>query len=146
MDRNKLPLDPSHIGVPSGASSLWYVWHKPFTYLVSRLTLSPNGLTSPSSSIRGTQEDFLACGTFDTNCAPIFRQINTFSKRTQMCFHLIHITEEFDWVQPKWSLSLLHIQRKLCTYLALRITLSPKWFSSLSYIQCKNHAPILHRD
>jgi hypothetical protein len=48
MDQNKLPLDPHHLGVPSGASkwfrSLWYVRRKPCTYLASRLTLSPNRL------------------------------------------------------------------------------------------------------
>jgi hypothetical protein len=66
-----------------------------------------------------------------------FTEINTFSKRTQMSFHLTHITEEFDRVRPKWSPSLLHIWRKSCTYLALKLTLSPKWFPSLWYIHRK---------
>jgi hypothetical protein len=51
---------------------LWYVWHKPCTYLALRLALSSNGLnrastwdSSPRSIIRCIQNDFSACGTFD---------------------------------------------------------------------------------
>jgi hypothetical protein len=72
-DRNELPLEPRHLGVPLRASKmiskpmvrlvqtvhlfcaygmfgtkrflcLWYVWHKPCTYFVSRLALSLIGL------------------------------------------------------------------------------------------------------
>jgi hypothetical protein len=46
-DQNELPLEPHHLGVPSGVSkmimSLWYVWRKPCTYLALTLTPSPNG-------------------------------------------------------------------------------------------------------
>jgi hypothetical protein len=66
---------------PKQLLSLWYIWRKPCTYLASTLALSPNGpkrdskwSTSPRSSIRCVQNDFLACGTFGANCAPIFRQ------------------------------------------------------------------------
>jgi hypothetical protein len=58
-----------------------------------------------------------------------FVEINTLSKQTQISFHLTHITEEFDRVHPKRSPSLLHVRRKSCTYLALRLTLSQKVIS-----------------
>jgi hypothetical protein len=60
---------------------LWYVRHKPCTYLASRLAISLNGLDrastwalSPRSTIRCVQNDFWACGTFRTNRAPILHQ------------------------------------------------------------------------
>jgi hypothetical protein len=44
---NMLPLEPRHLGVPSGVSKtifeLWYIWHKSCTYLIPTVTLSPNG-------------------------------------------------------------------------------------------------------
>jgi hypothetical protein len=61
--------------------SLWYVWHKPFTYLAPTLTLSPNAPkrnstwpTSPRSSIGCVQNNFWAYGMFGANHAPILRQ------------------------------------------------------------------------
>jgi hypothetical protein len=46
-DRNELPLDPCHLGVPSSASKmimrLPYVRCTPSTYLVSRFALYANG-------------------------------------------------------------------------------------------------------
>ena len=46
-DRNELPLEPPHLGVPSGASKtiseLWYVCHKPCNNIAPTLTKSPNG-------------------------------------------------------------------------------------------------------
>jgi hypothetical protein len=75
IDQNELPLDPCHVGVPSGASKMinepMVCLRKPCTYLVSRLTLPPN---RPTSSIKCAQDDFLACGLFGANRAPIFRR------------------------------------------------------------------------
>jgi hypothetical protein len=82
MDRNKIPHDPRHLGVPSGASetipTLWYIRRKPCTYLARTLTLSPNGpkrgstgATSPRTSIGCVQNGFWAYGTFGANDAPI---------------------------------------------------------------------------
>ena len=125
-DRNKIPLEPRHLGVPSGASKmifgtrvhsvqnlhlscikittiskrtetsihlslityefhrvrpklflrLWYVWHKPCTFLALILTLYPNKpkrdftwASSPRTSFGCGQNDFRAL--FGTNCAPI---------------------------------------------------------------------------
>jgi hypothetical protein len=52
-------------------------------------------------------------------------KINNFSKWTQPSFPLTHVTEEFDRVCPKQPLSILHVRRKPCTYLALILTVSP---------------------
>jgi hypothetical protein len=43
MDQNKFPVETRNLGVPLGVLSLWYVWRKPYTYLVPTLTTSPNG-------------------------------------------------------------------------------------------------------
>jgi hypothetical protein len=63
---------------PKWILSLWYVWHKPWTYIASRLPLSPNRLnhastwdSSPRSTIGFVQKNFWAYRTFGTNCAPI---------------------------------------------------------------------------
>jgi hypothetical protein len=60
---------------------LWYVRHKPCTYLASRLALYSNGLNraatwalSPRSTIVCVQNDFWGYGTFGINRAPILRQ------------------------------------------------------------------------
>jgi hypothetical protein len=46
IDRNELPLDPRHLVVRRVCAkrfmSLWFVWHKPCTYLALTLTLSLN--------------------------------------------------------------------------------------------------------
>jgi hypothetical protein len=58
--------------------SLWYVWRKLCTYLESRLVLSLNRskrastwASSPRSTIRGIQNNYLTNGMFGANCAPI---------------------------------------------------------------------------
>jgi hypothetical protein len=70
-----------HRVCPKWFLRLWYVRHKPCTYLASRLALSLNGLNrastwalSPRSTIGCVQNDFWACGTFSANRAPILRQ------------------------------------------------------------------------
>jgi hypothetical protein len=52
-------------------------------------------------------------------------EINTISKWTDMSVHLTHITKEYHQVGPKQFLSLLHVWRNSCNYLAPRLTLSP---------------------
>jgi hypothetical protein len=85
MDRNGLPLDPCHLGVPSGVSK---IISEPVVRSVQTMPLSctetnmsPNGLkwdsawpTSPRSSIGCVQTDFRFYGTFSANCAPILHQ------------------------------------------------------------------------
>jgi hypothetical protein len=65
---------------PKRFLSLWYVHPKPCTYVLLRLTLSPNGpkrastrSTSPRSSIGCAQNDFRAHSTFGANYQPILR-------------------------------------------------------------------------
>jgi hypothetical protein len=85
MDRNELPLDPRLLGLPSGVPKInsTPVVHsrKPCTYLVLRLTQSPNGPkrastwpTSPRSTIGCIQNNFQAYRTFGANRAPILRR------------------------------------------------------------------------
>jgi hypothetical protein len=67
-----------HRVCPKWFLSQSYVWHKPCTYLMSRLPLSPNGLnrgstwvSSPRSTIGCVQNDFWAYEIFGANRAPI---------------------------------------------------------------------------
>jgi hypothetical protein len=146
MDRNEHPLEPHHLGVPSGASKKisehMVRFAKPCIYLVSILALSPNRpkrastwASSPWNTIRCIEKDLWAYGTFGTNHAPILHQD-----------------------RPKRFLSLWYVWRKPCIYLALRLTLSPnelkrhstwqtsprrsigciqQWFPSVWYIRRK---------
>jgi hypothetical protein len=66
----------------------WFIWHKPYTYLASSLTLSPNvGVPLVALKIisepmvRLTQIVHLSC-----------IEINTISKHTETIFHLIYAT------------------------------------------------------
>jgi hypothetical protein len=52
-------------------------------------------------------------------------EINTISKQTETSLHLTHVTLEYHRVCPKWFPSLWYVQRKLCTYHASRLILSP---------------------
>ena len=52
-------------------------------------------------------------------------KISTISKQRKLSFHLSPFTQEYHRVHPKWFLSLWCIRRKLCTYLAPKLTLSP---------------------
>jgi hypothetical protein len=91
-------------------------------------------------------------------------KISTISKRTKL-FHLNHVTSDYHWERPKWFLSRWYVWRKVCTYLAPRLTLSPNekrdttWpaspRSSIGCIQNNfwaygmfdaNRASILHHD
>jgi len=49
---------------------------------------------------------------------------STISKLTEPSFHLSLFTQEYQIVRPKWFLRLWCIRRKLCTYLALKLTMS----------------------
>jgi hypothetical protein len=93
-------------------------------------------------------------------------KINTISKWTQTSFHMTHVTKEYHQVCPKWFMSLWYVQHKLCTYLALRLTLLPNWpkqastwpMSTRTTVRCvqkyfhacgtfgTNHAPFLCQD
>jgi hypothetical protein len=83
--QNEFPLEPRHLGVPSGVSKMisepMVLWRKSCTYLAPTLTLSPNRSkwdstlpTSPRSSSGCDQNDFWGYGMFGANHAPIVRQ------------------------------------------------------------------------
>jgi hypothetical protein len=91
-------------------------------------------------------------------------KISPVSKQTETSFHLSLVTWEYHPVHPKWFLRLWYIWCKPCTYLALKLTLSPNgsnrasiWASSpRCTIRCiqnnfwaygtygANHLPIMH--
>jgi hypothetical protein len=93
-------------------------------------------------------------------------EISTISKWTATRFHLSLITKEHNPLRPKCFLRLWYIWHKSCTYLALKLTLSPNrpkrasiWTSSpRSTIRCiqnnfwaygtfgTNRPPILHQN
>jgi hypothetical protein len=57
-------------------------------------------------------------------------KISIVSKQTEVSLDLV--TKEYHRVRPKWFLSWWYVWRKLCTYLALTLTMSPnrmKWDS-----------------
>ena len=150
---------------------LWCIRCELCTYLAPKLTMSPNGPkrdsiwhTSSRRSIGCIQIDFQAYGMFHVNHAPTLH--STISKLTEPSFHLSHFIQEYQIVCLKRFLRLWCIRRKLCTYLALKLTMStngPKqdsiWHtSSRSSIGCvqidfitygtfhANCATILHQD
>jgi hypothetical protein len=144
MNWIELPLEPCHLGVPSGMSktisepmrylaqtvhlsctdtytvsrrtkmrfhmthvtyefhrvhqkwflSLWYVRHKPSTYLKSRLALSPNELNraftwaSPPRSVSKMMSEPMVCL---LQIVQLFCPTNTFSKQTKRRFHMTHV-------------------------------------------------------
>jgi hypothetical protein len=77
----------------------WYIRCKPYTYLVSRLTLSRIGPEwvctwpmSHRSTICCAQNNFRAYGMFGANRALILRRDCTIPKQTKMSFHLTYVT------------------------------------------------------
>jgi hypothetical protein len=175
MDRNELLHDSRHLGVPVGVP-IWfpcsrYIRRKPCTYLVSRLTLSPNGLKRASSwpmlpvpsgvSKMIFMPEVHSAQTMHLSCV----ETNTISERTETSFHLTYITYEYHRVCLKWFLCSRYIQHQQYTYLVSRSTLSPNvpkrvrtWSTSpRSAIRCiqndfwaygtfsASHTPILHQ-
>ena len=51
-------------------------------------------------------------------------KISTISKQIEPSFHLSLFIQEYQIVHPKWFLRLWCIRCKLCTYLALKLTMS----------------------
>ena len=51
-------------------------------------------------------------------------RISNICKLTKPSFHLSLFTQEYQIVRPKWFLRLWCIRRKLCTYLAIKLTMS----------------------
>jgi hypothetical protein len=57
---------------------------------------------------------------------------NIVSKRTEMRFHMTHVTKELHWVRPKQFLILGYVWRKPCTYLVSRLALSTNGLNQAS--------------
>ena len=134
-DRNKLPLHPRHLGVPSGPSKLI---SEPMVRLAQTMHLSCVEVNTIS---KRTETSFplhpchlgVPSGASKLIYEPVVRlaqivhlscvEPNTFSKLTETSLHLTHIYD-FHRVRPKRLPSLLHVRFKPCTYLASRLTLS----------------------
>jgi hypothetical protein len=158
---------------PKWFSSSWYARRKPCTYLASRLAQSPNRLkwasawaSSPTSTIGSVQNDFWALVCLAQTMYLSCIDTNTVSRWIETIFHITNVTEEIDWVRPKWFLSPWCVRRKPCTSHTLTLIMSPngpKWDSTwLGSPRCSfgcvqndfwtygkfstNRAPILHQD
>jgi hypothetical protein len=175
-DWNELQLEPHHLMVPFGVSKMV---SKPMVRLAQTMHLS---CTDTNTISKWKEEIFymthVTCE-FHRVCPKQFPRltllkqtvylscvkISTISKWTKMSFHLSLVTKEYHWVCPKRFMSRWYAWRKLCTYFALTLTLSPNvnkcdstWPTSpRSSIGCvqndvraygtfdANHTPILHR-
>jgi hypothetical protein len=119
---------------PQWFLNLWYIWHKPCTYLMSRLALCPNGLkqasnwaSSPWSTIGCVQNDFWAYGTFGLNHAPMLPNTNNISERTEVRFEMTHVTSKFHQVHPKLFLSLMVHSAQTMYLSCIKISTISKW-------------------
>jgi hypothetical protein len=85
IDSNKLPLEPCHLAVSSGASKMISEPMIRSAQIVQLYCIDTNTVSkqtemrfhmahSPRSSIRCTQDDFRAHSTFDTNHSAILRK------------------------------------------------------------------------
>jgi hypothetical protein len=97
---------------PNQLPSLWYIWHKPSSYLESRLTLSLNGPKGASLEPCNLE---VPLGTSKIISKPMIHlvqtvhlswvKISTISKWTETSFHLSVVTLEYHRVRPKRLLS-----------------------------------------
>ena len=128
MDRNELPLEPRHLGVPSSASNMI---SQPVVCLVPTKHLSctdtnslqtdqneiphdPRHLGVPFGASKMIYEPMVCSAqTMHLSCV----KISNISKQIEMSFHLSLITLEYHRVRPKRFLILWHVWRKPCTYL-----------------------------
>ena len=135
MDRNEIPHDPCHLGVPTGASKRIFeptvcsaqTMHLSCTdtNTVSKwtdLSLEPRHLGVPSGASKMISEP-MVCLAQTVHLS--FTDTNTVSKWKEERFHMMHVTKEFHRVRPKWSPRLGYIRQKPRTYLSSRLALSP---------------------
>jgi hypothetical protein len=85
MDQNEHPLEPCHLGVPSGASKTIFMSMVQLAQTMHLSCTDTNTISngpkwdstwpmSPRCSIRSAQNDFSAYGTFNAKRAPILHQ------------------------------------------------------------------------
>jgi hypothetical protein len=137
MDRNELPLQPHHLGVPSSASKtiaepMVRSAHTVYlsctdTNIVSRMDRNksqhdPRHLGVPSVASKMISKPMVhSAQTVHLSCV----RISTISKWTEMSYHLSLITKEYHRVRPKRFLTPWYVWHKPCNYLALTRILSP---------------------
>jgi hypothetical protein len=103
MDQNELPLDPCHVRVPSGASKMISVHMVRLAQTMHLPCVVITTISKQTHIIHQVRLRRFPCMWY-IRCKTVhlsFTEINTFSKWTQISFHLTHITEEFDRVHPK---------------------------------------------
>ena len=136
MNRNKLPFDPRHLGVPLGRSKMIF---EPMVRLAETVHLSSTNTNTISKRIETrfhmTHQQGVPSGASTTISMPMVHSVqtvqlsctntNTVSKRTETRFHKTHVPKEFHLVHPKRFSSLRYVRRKPCSYLAPTLTLSP---------------------
>jgi hypothetical protein len=138
MDWIELPLEPRHLGVPTGASKMI---SEPMVHSAQTMHLS-NELSQHPLEIHHlgvllgafkmiSEPTVCLAQTMHLSCT----DPNTISKLTKMRFHMTHVTLKFHRVHPKWFLGLWFVHHKPCTYLVSRLALSlsgPNWGSTWS--------------
>ena len=111
--------------------SLCCIMYQPCTYLApkqhclqidrSKISYDTRHLGVPSCASRLISKH-LVCSMQTVHLSCI--KISTISKQTEPSFHLSLFIQEYQIVRPKWFLRLWCIRRKICTYLALKLTMS----------------------
>jgi hypothetical protein len=88
----------------------------------NELPLEPRHLVVPSGASKMIYEPVVCLAqTLHLSCT----NTNIVSKRKEERFYMTHVTYEFHRVSPKQFLGLWYVRRKLCTYLASRLPISP---------------------
>jgi hypothetical protein len=136
MDWIKLPLEPRHLGVPSGASKMI---SEPMVYLAWTKHLSCTGSSTVSKRTEMRFQMAHVTKEFHWVCRKHFLSLwYVWSKSCHLASRLAlspnRLNRAFTWASSPWSiigwvqhdfLSLWHIWRKPCTYLAPTLKLSP---------------------
>jgi hypothetical protein len=136
MERREIPHDPRHLGVPLGASKMIFepMVHSTQTLHLSsvkirtiskqtKLLLEPCHLGVPSGASKMISESMVRLAEIvHLSCV----DTNTVSKWKEVRSHTTYVTYMFHWVRPNQFLSLWNVRRKPCSYLASRLTVSPK--------------------
>jgi hypothetical protein len=134
---------------PKWFLSLFYVWHKPCTYLAPILTLpqidrneisyDPRHLGVTSSVPKTILEPMVfLTQTVHLSCITS----STISKRTESSFHSSLITKEYHRVRPKWFPSLWYVRCKRCTYLVSRLAQLQMYQIKLTLKPCHQGVPL----
>jgi hypothetical protein len=136
MDQTDVPLEPCHLGVPSGASK---TIPKAMVHLAQPATIlhrHKHRLQMDRNEIpHDPRHQGVPSGASKTIFKPMVRsahtvhlscvKISTISKRTETSFQLSPITLVYHRERPKRFLTIWYVSCKPCTYLVIMLTLSP---------------------